>query len=350
MKACVLHKKGDLRYEEVPDPCIKDPNEVVVRMLAGGICGSDQHYFKEGCIGTAIVVREPFILGHEGCGIIEETGPEVSGLHKGDMVVIRPARPCFHCKWCAKGMYTYCMHVTHLGSASTMPHTPGLFADKVVVHEAQCRVVHNMSPEVGAFAEPMAVAWNGVHQAGDIIGKDVLVMGAGPIGCLCTAAAKAAGAGHVTVIDIRNEPLELARRMSADEVCNSQTQPELIAQWAKDKGRFDIMLEASGFGAACEQGMQLVHPEGTVSQVGMFGINNQPKDFGAFSVKGLRWNSVFRFYDEFEPAVAALESGRINPLPLLSDSFNDCDCVEAMQAAMSPATSKVQLRFNEFRK
>ena len=74
MKACVLHKKGDIRYEDIPAPEIKDPHEVKVKMLAAGICGSDQHYYTEGGIGTAIVVREPIVIGHEGCGIVEEVG------------------------------------------------------------------------------------------------------------------------------------------------------------------------------------------------------------------------------------------------------------------------------------
>ena len=84
MKACVLHKKGDIRYEDIPAPEIKDPHEVKVKMLAAGICGSDQHYYTEGGIGTAIVVREPIVIGHEGCGVVEEVGSAVTGIKAGD--------------------------------------------------------------------------------------------------------------------------------------------------------------------------------------------------------------------------------------------------------------------------
>ena len=345
MKACVLHQKHDLRYEDIPEPQIQDAHEVKVKILAGGICGSDQHYYTEGGIGTAIVVREPIVIGHEGCGVVESVGSEVSGIKAGDMVIIRPARPCFECKFCKKGQYSFCLNMRHLGSAATFPHVQGLFAEKVVVHQEQCRVVSNMKPEIAAFAEPLSVAYNGVHSLGDVIGKNVLVMGAGPIGCLCAAAAKVLGADRVTVVDIRNKPLEVALQMGADEVCNSKENPEQIEKWCQDKGHFDCCIEATGNGFAATQAMKMVLPEGTVSQVGMFGTGHQPTDLGAFMTKGLKWVSVFRFYKEFGPAVNALESGAINPLPLLSGSFKAEDCAKAMEAAVSGENMKIQVHF-----
>lgn len=345
MKAVVLHKKGDLRYEDIPDSQIKDPKEVKVKMLAGGICGSDQHYYTLGNNGSAIVVREPLVIGHEGCGVVEEIGSDVKDVKVGDMVVMRPARPCFHCKFCEKGMYSYCLNMRHLGSAATMPHVQGLFADYVVIHEAQCRVVHDMKPEVGAFAEPLSVAFNGVHSLGDVIGKNVLVMGAGPIGCLCVAAAKACGADRVTAVDIRQQTLDIARKMGADEVCNSKENPDQITAWTADKGHFDCCIEATGNGFAASQAMGMVLPEGVVSQVGMFGAGAGPKDLGAFATKALKWRAVFRFYDEFGPAVNALQNGTVDPLPLLSATFKAADCVKAMEAALSPETMKVELTF-----
>ena len=217
----MLHGKKDLRYEDVAEPQLQDPQEVKVRIQAGGICGSDQHYYLDGGIGSAIVVREPIVIGHEGCGIVEEVGSAVTGLKPGDMVILRPARPCFNCYYCKHHMYSYCENMRHLGSAATFPHVQGLFAEKVVVHQAQCRVVKDMKPEVAAFAEPLGVAFNGVHSLGDIMGKNVAVMGAGPIGILCAAAAKTLGADRVTVFDIRDNPLAIAKQLGADEVINS---------------------------------------------------------------------------------------------------------------------------------
>ena len=345
MKACVLHAKHDLRYEDIAEPQLSDPQEVKVKILAGGICGSDQHYYLDGGIGSAIVVREPIVIGHEGCGIVEEVGSAVDGIKPGDMVILRPARPCFNCYYCEHHMYSYCEHMRHLGSASTFPHVQGLFAEKVVVHQVQCRVVHDMKPEVAAFAEPLGVAFNGVHSLGDIMGKNVAVMGAGPIGILSAAAAKTLGADRVTVFDIRDNPLSIAQALGADEVINSKTNPDAIKEFSAHRGQFDCALEATGNGFAAMQTMAIVRPEGTIAQVGMFGTGHQPTDLAAFSGKGLRWHAVFRFYTEFGPAVNALERGLINPLPLLSASFPASECVKAMEAAVSPETCKVQVHF-----
>lgn len=348
MKACVLYQKGDIRYTDIDEPQVQQPDEVKVKIQNGGICGSDQHYYLEGGIGSAIVVREPIVIGHEGCGIVTEVGSNVEGIKPGDMVVLRPARPCFKpdCIYCNRRQYSYCENMRHLGSAATFPHTQGLFAEYIVAHKAQCRVVKAMDPDKAAFAEPLGIAFNGVHQLGEVIGKNVLVMGAGPIGCLCVAAAKTLGADRVTAVDLRDEALELAVKMGADEVCNSKTNPDQIAKWCEHKGHFDCCLEATGNGFAAESAMRMVRPEGVVSQVGMFGTGHQPKDLGAFATKGLKWNAVFRFYDEFGPTVNALENGLIDPTPLLSAKFPAAEIQKAIEAAISPATCKVQIYFD----
>ena len=346
MKACILYGVHDLRYEDYPEPIITNDEEVVVRVLRGGICGSDMHYYEEGGIGSVIRVREPIIIGHEGVGIVEQAGSMVTTASVGDMVVIRPARPCFHCVYCDKKMFSYCENMRHLGSAALMPHTMGLFSEKVLLHQCQLRVVKDLKPEIGAFVEPLAVAYHGVRNLGDLIGKSVLVMGAGPIGCLCAAAAKAQGAETVTVIDVRQPPLGIALQMGADVVCNSKENPDQIARWKEHKGSFDLMIEASGNRFAVIDGMAMTRPEGIISQVGQFGADQMP-DLGLFVVKGFQWRAVMRFYDEFTPATRALERGIINPLPLLSAIYPPEECVEAMKIALSPETAKVQIVINK---
>jgi L-idonate 5-dehydrogenase len=107
------------------------------------------------------------------------------------------------------------------------------------------------------------------------------------------------------------------------------------------------MIEASGNAAAVADGMAMVKPMGVVSQVGMFALNKGPTEFGPFLTKALTWRAVFRFYDEFGPAVDALERGCINPLPLLSASYPARECVNAIKEALAPHTAKVQLIFDE---
>ena len=341
MKACVLHKMGDFRFEDVAEPASPGADELVVGMLRGGICGSDMHYYKEGGIGELIRVRQPIILGHEGVGVVQQTGSGVTKVKEGDMVAIRPARPCFSCQYCKKRMYTYCENMRHLGSASTNPHVNGLFAEKVLLHESQAHRVE-MDPVRAAFAEPLAVAFNGVRQLGELFGKSLLVMGAGPIGCLCVSVAKLMGIETVTVVDVRQEPLDICLRMGADEVCNSIGNPEQIQKWKEHKGAFDLMLDASGNGRAVMDGMYMTRPEGIVSQVGMFGPT-LPTELGMFTTKGLQWRGVQRFYDEFTAAARALEKGFVDPMPLFSGQYSAEQCDAAMQAALSPETSKIQI-------
>ena len=342
MKACVLHAKGDLRYEDYPEPVMTEDREMIVRVLRGGICGSDMHYYQEGGIGELIRVREPIIIGHEGIGVVEKAGSGVTNAREGDTVVIRPARPCFHCMYCQEKMYTYCLNMRHLGSASTMPHVNGLFAEKVLLSNEQVRPFSGMDPKVATFAEPLGVAYNGVRVLGELIGRNLLVMGTGPIGCLCIAVAKLLGVESVTAVDVRDEPLGIALKMGADVVCNSRENPDRIAKWKENRGAFDLMLDASGNGFAIADGMAMTRPEGVVSQVGAVG-GHVPKDLGVFTSKGLKWNGVQRFYNEFIPAARALEEGLIDPMPLYSGEFPAEKCVEAMEAAISPETSKVQI-------
>ena len=206
MKAIVLHAKNDLRYEDVADVSITKSTQVLVKMLYGGICGSDKHYYSLGANGS-FEVKHPFVLGHEGSGIVEEVGADVKSVKKGDMVVFRPALACGHCKFCNKGMYRYCENATHFGSASTMPHTPGIFSEYAVAEEVQCLKVVDVDPKVAALAEPLSVAFAGAHALGNIMGRNVAVMGAGPVGTLCALAIKSLGVKSVTVFDVRNAPL-----------------------------------------------------------------------------------------------------------------------------------------------
>ncbi len=346
MKACVLHGVHDLRYEDYPDPVIESPREMVVKVLRGGVCGSDIHYYEEGGIGETIRVTEPFVIGHEGIGVVLEVGACVTSVKPGDTVVIRPARPCLDCVYCNQGMFTYCENLRHLGSASLKPHVQGLFAEKVRIHEVQAYKVDKMDPLVGAFVEPLGVALHTIRQLGSLYGKKLLVMGAGPIGCLCVGVAKLMGADSVTVVDVRTPPLETARKMGADCVCNSRENPEQIAEWKQHRGSFDLMVEASGNAFAVMEGMHLVRPEGTIAQVGMFG-NKLPTELGTFIYKGLHWIGVQRFYEEFPMAARALERGWIDPRPLFSGAFPAQECDAALKAAVSPDTCKVQIVFSE---
>ncbi len=347
MKACVLQKKQDILFTEVQEPGITRPDQVKLKILRAGICGSDMHYYNEGSNGPTCIVQHPFILGHEAVGVVTETGNAVTKVAKGDQAVVLPSHACYDCELCRKGLHTYCTHLTHSGSASTNPHTDGLFAEYVVVHESQAFAINGCSSRAAAFAEPLSVAINGVKRIDHIVGRNILIMGAGPIGILCAAVAKRFGAGTVTVLDVRSQTLDVALAMGADVALNMLEHPEQVAQWKENKGHFDHMIEASGNARALVDGMNMCLPESTCVQVGVFSPGKEPRDFGPFLTKGIKWKGVFRCFDEFATSADMLRRGYIQPEPLLTAAFTAEDCDKAMQSAGGADSIKVQLVFSE---
>ena len=180
MKAVVIHAARDLRVEE-REPEKAGRGQVEVGIEAGGICGSDLHYFNHGGFGT-VRIREPMILGHEIAGTIKAIGAGVSKFAVGDRVAISPSRPCNGCDYCLQGLQNQCLSMRFYGSAMPMPHIQGAFRQRLVAEAWQCHDVNDgISINEAAFAEPFAVTLHAVARAGSLLGKRVLVTGCGPI-------------------------------------------------------------------------------------------------------------------------------------------------------------------------
>jgi L-idonate 5-dehydrogenase len=139
MRAAVLHAAKDLRIEEVAVPPL-GPGEVEVRIEAGGICGSDLHYYFDGGFGT-VRLKEPMILGHEIAGTVARVGAEVAGVKAGQRVAVNPSRPCGQCRYCQEGKQNHCLDMRFYGSAMRFPHVQGGFRDVLVCDEAQAVAV-----------------------------------------------------------------------------------------------------------------------------------------------------------------------------------------------------------------
>ncbi|MBC7739424.1 MAG: alcohol dehydrogenase catalytic domain-containing protein, partial [Candidatus Saccharibacteria bacterium] len=189
MKSIVLHAALDLRIE---DQVVEQPRagQVQVRVAAGGICGSDLHYYSHGGIGTTIRVREPLVLGHEVSGHVAALGAGVMGLSVGQLVAVSPSRPCYACKYCHQAQYNHCLNMRFYGSAMPFPHSQGAFRQVLVADAAQCGPADGLSAGEAAMAEPLAVCLHAVNRVGPLLGKSVLVTGCGPIGVLCILAAR----------------------------------------------------------------------------------------------------------------------------------------------------------------
>ncbi len=342
-RAAVIHAPHDLRIEvrTVPQP---GPAEVRVRVRAGGICGSDLHYFHHGGFGT-VRLRAPMVLGHEVAGVVEAVGDAVTTLRPGDPVAVNPSLPCGHCRFCLAGRANHCLDMRFHGSAMRDPHVDGGFRDVLVCHAAQA-VKADMPAERAAFAEPLAVALHAARQAGTLLGARVLVTGAGPIGALCLLAARHAGAREVVATDLIDAPLAMARRLGADAAHNLRTAPDALAPYAAEKGMFDAVFECSGSAAALAGAIPVARPGAVIVQVGLGGAET-PVPLNALVAKEITLRGTFRFHAEFALAVDVLARGAIDVSPLLSATLPLAAAAEAFALASDRARAmKVQLAFS----
>ena len=296
MKALVIHGAKDLRLE-TRDAEAPGPGQVAVALKAGGICGSDLHYYNHGGFGP-IKLREPMVLGHEVAGEIVELGPDVEGLRVGQLVAISPSRPCYNCLYCRAGQLNHCLNMRFYGSAMPFPHIQGAFQEYLVAEAEQCVVADGLTAGEAAMAEPLAVALHAVKQAGNLLGARVLVTGSGPIGALTILAARRAGAAEIIATDLSDYTLAKAKAVGADQTHNILTQPQALAPYSVDKGQVDVHFECSGAAAALASGISVLRPAGQLIQLGLGGDMNVPMQ--ALTAKEISLKGSFRFHFEFK--------------------------------------------------
>ncbi len=344
MRAVVIHAARDLRIDEVP-ATVPGPHDVRVRIEAGGICGSDLHYYQEGRIGT-IVLKEPMILGHEIAGIVDQVGPAVDNISPGDRVAVSPSRPCGHCRFCQMGQQIHCLDMRFYGSAMRTPHVQGAFRESLVADAHQCHVVPSgLSASEAAMAEPLAVCLHAAHRAGPLLGRRVLVTGSGPIGALCAMCARRAGAAEVVATDVTAAPGEPMRRIGVDRFLNVAAAPDALAEYSRDKGAFDVLMEASGNAQALVAAFAVVRPGGIVVQVGIGSPALIP--LSVIVAKELELRGTFRFHEEFALAVTLLAKRLIDVRPLISATMPFTEARAAFDLAADRSRAmKVQLAFD----
>jgi len=338
MLTCRIHAKEDLRIEAADDPQI-GPGQVLIRLGAGGICGSDLHYYFEGRNGS-FVIREPLIPGHEASGVVAKVGPGVTRVKAGDKIAVSPSHACGHCDYCREGREHLCRNMRFLGSASLYPHVQGMFCEYFVMGERQCYpVAGDISLGELAFAEPLAVALHAVNRGSALMGKSVLITGAGTIGCLTVIAARLAGARLITVSDIIDRPLATATEVGADRTIRADRDADALAA-----PQFDVAYEVSGSFAALKACVAAVKRGGTIVQVGT--LPHEPLPFVVNEIMGkeLDLKGAFRWGIEFDWAVDYLSTRRVDVRPLLSGQFPLEDAVKAFELARDKTRStKVQV-------
>ena len=344
MRAIRVHGQDDLRLDDIPVP-VAHRDEAVVRVIYGGICGSDLHYWRDGASGP-FVVRQPMVLGHEVIGVVEEAAESGTGPAVGAIVAVQPAESCGRCEWCLRGDANLCAEGRYLGSAARWPHRDGGFADRVVVDSTRLvEIPAGVDLRCAALAEPAAIACHAVSRSeevgGAVKGSSVLVVGAGPVGLLTMAASRRAGAAAVTAVDVVGERLDIARSVGANAVMSP---PEARGS---GEGRVDVAFECSGTADGVSIALREVKRGGVVVMVGNLpdGLINLPA--GLVVSRELSIAGSLRQDVEFAEAVCFLHDAGPRLSPIVSHVVGVDDYANAFTiAADRTRSSKVLLDFS----
>jgi L-iditol 2-dehydrogenase/L-idonate 5-dehydrogenase len=340
--AVVAHAPGDLRVEEIAVTA-PAPDEAVVEIAYGGICGSDLHYWLHGAAGES-VLKAPMVLGHEIVGTVVRAAADGTGPAAGAPVAVHPATP-----GPGTGEVRYPADrpnlspgCTYLGSAARYPHTDGAFARYASLPARMLRVLpQTLELRTAALIEPASVAWHAVARAGDVAGKTALVIGSGPIGALAVAVLKRAGAARITAVDMHPKPLEIAQAVGADEVLQAGDADAIARVQA------DVVIESSGSHHGLASAIQGATRGGTVIMVGLLPSGPQPVLISLAITRELDLKGSFRFNDEIDDVITALTDGTLFVDPVITHTYPVEHGLEAFNVARNSAESgKVLLSFS----
>ena len=313
--------------------------EVLLRVEAARICGTDHHLFTWDDWAAENLVP-PRILGHELAGTVVGIGPGVTRVKEGDLVGVESHLFDWTCAQCQRGEMHLCRNLRVIGV-----HTDGGFAEQVVIPEANAIESNGLDPAVVALQEPMG---NAVHAAfvEPIEGRSVLVTGCGPIGLCAVGIARAAGASLVIATDTEPYRLELAGTMGADLVLDAAdaATPERILE-ATGRDGVDAVLEMSGAPQALEQSLRVVTRGGRISLLGIFGEPPRVDLSERVIMQGLRLHGIFgrRIYDTWERTQSLLRSGSLDVSPIITHRLDLAEWPTAFDLIASRHAGKVVL-------
>lgn len=314
--AAVLTALNTIEMRPVPMPALK-AGEVMIKLAAVGICGSDIHYDTHGRIGD-FVVKFPFILGHEASGTVVETAEGVSNLKVGDRVCIEPGVPCGKCEFCMTGHYNLCPDVVFL---ATPPYDGCLMNYIAYPAGWTYKLPDNMGFDEGALVEPLAIGLNAAKTGKVCLGDTVLVYGAGCIGLVSAMAAKAFGATRVIVVDLIEKRLEVARQYGAVTLNTEKDDVDKqIAALTQGKG-VDVVLDCVGLSKTIRGAVLNARPGARIVIVGMAADEISGVPLGPISTKELVLTSIFRYANLFPATIAAIAGGAIDVKGIVSNRY-----------------------------
>jgi D-arabinitol dehydrogenase (NADP+) len=300
MKAIKIYQPNHLETIEIPIPSPAE-NELLIQVMASGICGTDIHIFRGEYLGPY-----PVIPGHEFSGVVAAVGRAVTRFKPGDRIAVEPNIACDNCINCLNNRQNFCLNWQAVGVTR-----PGGMAQYVSAPEKACFNIGSLPFEEGAFMEPLSCVLHGMQRLGPELAGKIALLGAGPIGCLILQVARLQGAAEITVAEKNRSRLEASLAFGADRLCSDLDELQ--------KEYYDAVIDATGALPVIARSLDFVRPGGKVL---WFGVppSGQTIPIEPFTIfhKGLTVLSSFTSVRNSTQALDLLQSGRISAARLVS--------------------------------
>ena len=338
MRAAIMTGIGKIEIAEAQIPELK-PGQALIRIECAGICGSDLHYFESGRLGMRII-KPPFILGHEACGIVERVSEGVKNVKPGDRVAIEPGRGCGYCDFCRKGLYNLCASVAFFGS----PPTDGVFREYVAHDAALCfPLPDNVTPIEGALVEPLAIGFYAAIRSGAGVGKTAVVTGSGCIGIMSMLALRATGVPRIYITDIEQKRLDKALSLGANAALNAREQ-DVVEQVMELTGGAgcDLVIETAGTEITTVQAIRMSKKGAVIMLVGQSADGEIKLPVTDSIMKELTFLTIFRYRHAFPLTIEAIASGVANVREVATHVYSFGDIQKAFEQSLNDKANIVK--------
>ena len=339
MKAAVLKKPMEVEIEYRPVP-VPGPGEVLIKVMAVGVCGSDVHYYKSGRIGS-FVVEKPIILGHECSGIIVAVGENVTRFKVGDRVAVEPGVTCGKCKYCKTGRYNLCPDVVF---QATPPYDGAFVQYFTHRQDFVYPIPDHLTFEEAALIEPFSVGLHAASRADIKPGATVAIFGLGPVGLMAVVAARAFGASNVIATDLEDVRLNAAKSVGASLVFNAKRHDVVkeIMDYTNGYG-VDVAIEAAGHPTTLQNALASLCRGGKLMIVGLPAQDNIPLNIPSIADKELYIYGIFRYANTYQRAIDILASGIADTSALITGKYSLDETARALEEARSNKANNIKI-------
>ncbi len=319
MKSIALTGIREMNMIQEPDPVIRNETDVIIKVSHIGVCGSDMHLYTEGHIGDNWV-NYPFVLGHEGCGIVEQVGTGVKHVKPGDRIAIEPAQSCGKCDQCLAGRPHTCRNLTFLGSPG---QAAGILSEKIIIPATSCfPLPDHLTNDQACLAEPLSIGVWAVDLAGLKPGSSIGILGSGPIGMSVLLYARSQGVKNIYVTDKIDDRLAMAEKAGANWTGNPDKEEIVSLITEAEPFGLDCVFDCCGKQEAMDQAVALLKPGGKIMIVGIPEFDNWSFATDKTRRKEVGIQNVRRQNDRLQKAIDLIAEGHVNTAQLVTHRFS----------------------------